>query len=275
MAESLVHGNYHGYYSKRPAVHDPRLARLSPAFFAGKRVLDIGCNEGRVTCEIGQTRDARRVVGIDIDETLIRAAWKWRRSVWSQQYPEGKSFEDSQDNDCPSTISQRNEPEHPLGCRAVCFDYFPMSCEQTHGPLPIPSHTTGYTGFPYNVTFRVANWITEDDREDELGCDIILGFSITKWIHLNYGDDGISQFFSKVYRTLGTGGIFVLEPQLWETYGKAKRVDERLRQNFEDLRLRPEDFPTILREAGFGPQQQLGSVGEGGFHRPIDLYVKP
>ena len=67
-----VHGNYHGlvspailaivlipfkrYYTKRPSLNDPRLKLLTdqdPDFFSGKTVLDVGCNEGWVTCEIG------------------------------------------------------------------------------------------------------------------------------------------------------------------------------------------------------------------------------
>jgi hypothetical protein len=42
------------YYSKRPFIRDPRLALLPAEFFVGKRVLDVGCNEGWVTCEIGR-----------------------------------------------------------------------------------------------------------------------------------------------------------------------------------------------------------------------------
>lgn len=48
-----MYGNYHGYYSKRPVANDPRLAILPKNLFQGATVLDIGCNEGWVTCEIG------------------------------------------------------------------------------------------------------------------------------------------------------------------------------------------------------------------------------
>ena len=48
-----IHGNYYGYYNKRPSITDSRLALLPPEIFSGKTVLDIGCNEGWVTCEIG------------------------------------------------------------------------------------------------------------------------------------------------------------------------------------------------------------------------------
>ena len=89
-------------------------------------------------------------------------------------------------------------------------------------------------------------------------------FSITKWIHLNHGDEGVATFFRRVHRTLKPGGAFIVEPQAWETYAKARRMDPKLRENARDLRLRPEDFPALLEELGFGPPQRLGTTGEGG-----------
>lgn len=49
--------------------------------------------------------------------------------------------------------------------------------------------------------------------------------SVTKWIHLNEGDDGLRRFFERVHSVLQPGGLFILEPQEWETYAKAKRLD--------------------------------------------------
>ena len=43
----------YSYYSKRPFASDSRLSALPKGFFHGTTVLDIGCNEGWVTCEIG------------------------------------------------------------------------------------------------------------------------------------------------------------------------------------------------------------------------------
>ena len=51
-------------------------------------------------------------------------------------------------------------------------------------------------------------------------------FSICKWIHLNGGDDALMRFFRRAYSVLDTGGVFVLEPQTWDTYAKAKRMDQ-------------------------------------------------
>ncbi|KAF9226355.1 Bin3-domain-containing protein [Gyrodon lividus] len=261
--QSPVYGNYHGYYTKRPSIRDPRLALLPPTFFAGKHVLDIGCNEGWVTCEIAQSWGARRVVGVDIDDALVRAAWKRRRSLWSLQSPALNVPQKTEDG--PTSSPELNDDP---------CDYFPVSCEQSHGPLPIPGNATGQHAFPHNVTFRTVDWVTEDSISDEPICDVVLAFSITKWIHLNHGDDGIKKFFIKVHSNLKPGGVFILEPQAWDTYGKARRMDQRLKENAKRLKVRPDNFSGLLRELGFGPPQHLGSPGEGGFHRPVELYIK-
>lgn len=48
-----MYGNYRGYYQKRPLAQDERLSLLPRDVFEGKCVLDVGCNEGWITCEIG------------------------------------------------------------------------------------------------------------------------------------------------------------------------------------------------------------------------------
>lgn len=54
---STPYGNYAHYYTKRQVslIHgDPRVGLLPPAWVQGKVVLDIGCNSGAVSVEIGQ-----------------------------------------------------------------------------------------------------------------------------------------------------------------------------------------------------------------------------
>lgn len=50
--------------------------------------------------------------------------------------------------------------------------------------------------------------------------------SITKWIHLHNGDEGMKEFFHKAYKSLKPGGIFVVEPQEYETYARRRRESE-------------------------------------------------
>ena len=183
-----IFGNYHGYvtpallaaisdahryYTKRPFRRDPRLALLPTPFFVGKTVLDVGCNEGWVTCEIGRSSarspptahpllahawGARRVVGVDIDDTLVRAAWKHRRTLWSLQSPQPQPHPSKR-------IRLDQEPD--------LSDYFPMSCEQSHGPLPIPAASDA---FPHNVAFRTTDWVTQDTTDDESTYDVVIAY---------------------------------------------------------------------------------------------------
>jgi len=128
-------------------------------------------------------------------------------------------------------------------------NYFPASFEHTFGPLSIPP--SQHHDFPHNVSFRAADWVNNDILEDKDGYDVVIAyvitspkrgggkqnmgyntylemyrFSISKWIHLNGGDDALMRFFHRVHSVLDVGGVFVLEPQIWDTYAKAKRMDE-------------------------------------------------
>lgn len=57
---------------------------------------------------------------------------------------------------------------------------------------------------------------------------MILALSITKWIHLNWGDDGLKRFFKRVYKNLRRGGHFILEAQAFETYNKRSRINVKI-----------------------------------------------
>ncbi len=57
--------------------------------------------------------------------------------------------------------------------------------------------------------------------------DTIIAFSITKWIHLNFGDQGLKRFFQRIYRTLFPGGRLLLEPQPWSSYRLKRRMTVR------------------------------------------------
>ncbi|CAK5268640.1 unnamed protein product [Mycena citricolor] len=205
-----VHGNYHGYYAKRPSIRDPRLEVLPTALFAGKCVLDVGCNEGWVSCEVAQIHAARKVVGVDIDDALIRAAWRKRRTVWSTQGPAPSLPSDGSS----SSRKRKREEDAP----AVLADYFPASCVHSVGPLPIPDSSPEI--FPHNVAFRTADWVNEAIPEDAEGYDVVVAFSITKWIHLNGGDDGLIRFFERAASVLKPGGFLSLNRKRGRLIGK-------------------------------------------------------
>lgn len=71
------------------------------------------------------------------------------------------------------------------------------------------------------------NYVLERDELVEAQTpeyDVVLCLSLTKWVHLNWGDEGLKRMFRRIYRHLRPGGILVLEPQPWSSYGKRKTL---------------------------------------------------
>ena len=54
--------------------------------------------------------------------------------------------------------------------------------------------------------------------------DTVMCLSVTKWVHLHTGDEGLAALFRKVFDVLAPGGYFILEPQPWKSYRQAVRV---------------------------------------------------
>ncbi|KAL2738714.1 putative RNA methyltransferase CG11342 [Vespula squamosa] len=94
---------------------------------------------------------------------------------------------------------------------------------------------------PDRITFEHLEFLSPDCDPTisrylkELGrsrFDAVFCFSISMWIHLNHGDDGLVEFFRKACSICDT---IVVEPQPWKCYRNASR---RLRlANLEDFPL--------------------------------------
>jgi 7SK snRNA methylphosphate capping enzyme len=57
--------------------------------------------------------------------------------------------------------------------------------------------------------------------------DTILALSITKWIHLNWGDAGMKRFFRRCFLHLNPGGRLILEAQDFAKYYKRAKMTVR------------------------------------------------
>ncbi|CAI5477623.1 unnamed protein product, partial [Closterium sp. Yama58-4] len=68
--------------------------------------------------------------------------------------------------------------------------------------------------------------------------------SVTKWVHLNWGDAGLIAFFANLFHTLRPGGVLILEPQPWSSYKKKQGLTQESKEHYSRIKI----FPTHFRE---------------------------
>lgn len=122
--QKFVYGNYNRYYGYRnPDVEqDVRLNSLRPEWFAGKDILDIGCNVGHITLAIACDFRPRKIVGMDIDGRLIAAA--------------------------------RKNIRYYLTKTTIKTDMYPLSVKLNYGPMVVPAvGELQSPKFPNNIFF--------------------------------------------------------------------------------------------------------------------------
>ncbi|XP_053687506.1 7SK snRNA methylphosphate capping enzyme bin3 [Sabethes cyaneus] len=135
--------------------------------------------------------------------------------------------------------------------------------------------------FPNNVIFKTMNYVLKDESlisYDTQQYDLILCLSVTKWIHLNFGDNGLKLAFKRMFNHLRPGGKLILEAQNWASYKKKKKLTETIFENYKNIEFFPNRFHDFLLspEVGFSHSYPLGIPRHlsKGFRRPIQLYVK-
>ncbi len=129
--------------------------------------------------------------------------------------------------------------------------------------------------FPDNVAFVCKNAI--DFLKSCPKYDAVLCLSVTKWIHLTEGDEGLLTLFRILHQLTAPGGRAIIEYQPWRSYVKNQKASATTMAVFQTLQIRPEDFETILtRDFGFRIEYRLGPpLAEAkGFNRPILVLVK-
>uniref|UniRef100_A0AC35GNW5 RNA methyltransferase n=1 Tax=Panagrolaimus sp. PS1159 TaxID=55785 RepID=A0AC35GNW5_9BILA len=244
MSEKFRYGNFHRYYGNRlkGLQRDPRLDIFKKEWFQRRNILDIGCNAGYLTLSVAKEFEPAWILGIDIDEHLVGVARANIRHYCDEKEMIGKF---------PASLAVKEEDGGPKVKK-----------------------------FPNNVWFRRQNYVCIMDEEIEQTqeeYDIILALSITKWVHLNWGDDGIKRFFRRAFKNLRPGGRLIVEPQDFITYWKrAKTVDE-LRENYKKIEFKPEQFKDyLLNEIGFVSFEELSipQANSKGFERPLQVFRK-
>ncbi|XP_053969579.1 probable RNA methyltransferase CG1239 [Anastrepha ludens] len=147
--------------------------------------------------------------------------------------------------------------------------------------LPLENEARRLHKFPYNVSFVHGNYVLRDDVLLEIEheqFDVILCLSITKWIHLNFGDAGLKQAFRRMYLQLRSGGKLVLEAQPYDNYGRRKKMNDTINAHYKAMTFFPKHFTDYLlsAEVGFEGVELMGVPEncEEGFKRPIQLFHK-
>uniref|UniRef100_A0A6G1SMM6 RNA methyltransferase n=1 Tax=Aceria tosichella TaxID=561515 RepID=A0A6G1SMM6_9ACAR len=144
-----------------------------------------------------------------------------------------------------------------------------------------PAAVSECNGFPNNILFVEHNYVLAKDElvdKQEAFFDTIVCLSVTKWIHLNYRDDGLKRFFKRMYNHLNEGGLLILEAQPFDNYHRKKKLSDRLRLNFNSIKFKPDQFDEFLLSDQVGFKQIIYSTTTEhecvGFKRPMKVFLK-
>ncbi|KAI3968213.1 hypothetical protein MKX01_018516 [Papaver californicum] len=129
------------------------------------------------------------------------------------------------------------------------------------------------------VSFQEQNFVDHlRKHSDGEMYDAVTCFSVTKWIHLNWGDEGLITLFQNIWRLRRPGGILVLEPQPWKSYKSNYLVSETATLNYHSIVFYPCWFQEILLDKiGFRTVESCTSSLPGsatGFNRPLFAFRK-
>lgn len=235
-------GNYAGEYCGLQNLINLSDVRLTvflrhAYLFKDKDILDIGCNVGYMTIAVARRLNPKSIVGVDIDKSLIARARQNLR-IFALINPD-------LDKEKPSKKFKTNRVEYFPLTFPICFGGFPSikykteslssppeqtainTIEEDQQEKLLPSKESEGARFPDNVYFKSLNYAVTDESQmasDKQQYDLILCLSITKWIHLNFGDVGLKMTFRRMFNQLRPGGKLILEAQNWASYKKRKKL---------------------------------------------------
>ncbi len=247
--KSYRYGNYDRYYGYRvgEAMEDHRLSALRDEWFRGRRVADVGCNDGLFSLSLVGAFEPSACLCLDIDGDLVRAGERKLASL--RRHAEAEAEAEVEVEDAPKTKTKKKT-------------------------------TSAFDG----VEFRRANALEHDFGTETF--DVILLLSVTKWIHLNFGDEGVRAVFRKCRDALVPGGSLILEPQPWRSYRSTLRkkvfgrpiLPDECKARYGSIRFRPDAFADFLSgpEGGFfaGERLRVASEGATAFDRDVFRFVR-
>lgn len=248
------YGNYHRYYGYRvgETLEDHRVAHFQDEWFTGKRVVDIGCNEGLVGLSIAVRCAPASMLGVDIDNHLVKKAKdkleRLRRAAGKQAREVAKHAEKEKESPVGTALegTEGGKKENPAEIDPATPSSASLSLAHAVAALK-------------SSKFKCCNAV--DEVFEENSCDAALCLSVTKWIQLNWGDAGLLKLFRNIFHALSPGGIFLVEPQPWRSYKQAfkkQNMPPETRAHFRDIKIKPSDYRGVLRDTiGFASVETL------------------
>jgi SAM-dependent methyltransferase len=179
----------------------------------------------------------------------------------------------------------RNEIPSSVSCLTLGIDVDPVLIERANKKFPGD-----------HVFFLEAKFLDDDEGVptvrrflqekcgDSEAFSFVSLFSITMWVHLNHGDDGVVKFIKAA--TDLTAGSILIEPQPWKCYRSAARRCRKLgiapHAHYQDLEIRDIDAEAckLMRLPDYGMKSfwPLGTETWGRsllvFHRGDSRYLE-
>lgn len=215
-----------------------RVFKQYPYLFQNKDILDIGCHAGHVSIAIGRMLNPKSVLGVDIVPSLISMAHRNLSMFVRIPTEKPTSMAATKSTDVNATACSKKKKNHKRDRTKASSGFYPISFRIIYKGIPrIPvlqskqsdeqSSTVSTDVFPNNVNFKTMNYVDMDDvnaTNDIPQYDLIVCLSVTKYIHLNFGDAGLKSAFKKMFNQLRPGGKLILEAQNWASYEKSKNL---------------------------------------------------
>ncbi|KAG6455826.1 probable RNA methyltransferase CG11342 [Manduca sexta] len=132
------------------------------------------------------------------------------------------------------------------------------------------------------ISYMTSNIMNETDRLDihkylethgKQKFDIIFCFSVTMWIHLNNGDDGLLEFLRYI-KSLTK--VIIIEPQPWNCYRNAQRRVKKSGsyfEHYENLTIRGDVDKTIENILGEKPHTKVYESLYSSWNRKIKSFM--
>lgn len=164
-------------------------------------------------------------------------------------------------------------PSPPLQPQAYPFDSFDSQN---------PSRLVHHQEFPNNISFVVGDimnrtadpaWRTQGEHFDLVLWQVtsfssfapkcqkqqltlltrgIYSLSLTKWIQIHHGDQGLLQLFDLFAQLIGPGGLLLLEPHgPASSFERTKDGPATVQFRPKTVRMTPDQFPALLAGRGF------------------------